>query len=131
MNMVRSFCLPSFLPRAAWLLAAVLCVLVSRDQPPPDGRRGGVLLWPGLGALMLNVARRSGPLVRIGPNDLVTNDADVLRRLWGVRSSYRKGPFYEAVRFDPTKDNLISMRDDEAHNTLRAKMAAGVCRFPV
>ena len=64
--------------------------------------------------------------MRIGPNDLVTNDAELLRKMWAVRSPYRKGPFYQAVRFDPTKDNLISMRDDEAHNTLRAKMATGV-----
>ena len=66
--------------------------------------------------------------MRIGPNDLVTNDAELLRKMWAVRSPYRKGPFYQAVRFDPTKDNLISMRDDDAHNVLRAKMATGVSR---
>ncbi|KAL0769401.1 hypothetical protein CaCOL14_008709 [Colletotrichum acutatum] len=66
-----------------------------------------------------------GPVVRIGPNDLVTNDSEILRRMWAVRSPYRKGAFYEAVRFDPTRDNLISMRDDHEHNELRAKMAIG------
>ncbi|GKT92834.1 pisatin demethylase [Colletotrichum tofieldiae] len=66
-----------------------------------------------------------GPVVRIGPNDLVTNDSELLRRMWAVRSPYCKGAFYEAVRFDPTRDNLISMRDDHKHNELRAKMAIG------
>ncbi|KAM0327966.1 hypothetical protein ACHAQA_005365 [Verticillium albo-atrum] len=66
-----------------------------------------------------------GPVVRIGPNDLVTNDSEILRRMWAVRSPYRKGSFYDAVRFDPTRDNIISMRDDHAHNELRAKMAIG------
>ncbi|KAK6224732.1 cytochrome P450 [Colletotrichum tabaci] len=66
-----------------------------------------------------------GPVVRVGPNDLVTNDSDLLRRMWAVRSPYCKGAFYEAVRFDPARDNLISMRDDHEHNELRAKMAIG------
>lgn len=30
------------------------------------------------------------------------------------------------MKFDPTRDNLFSMRDDSAHTKLRAKMAAGV-----
>jgi len=69
---------------------------------------------------------RLGSLIRIGPNRLVTNDPDVLRRLWAVRSPYKKGPFYEAVRFDPERDNIVSLRDDAAHAELRSKMAAGV-----
>lgn len=30
------------------------------------------------------------------------------------------------MKFDPTKDNLLSLRDEDAHKDLRAKMAAGV-----
>ncbi|KAJ9148898.1 Pisatin demethylase [Pleurostoma richardsiae] len=66
-----------------------------------------------------------GLLARVGPNTLVTNDPEVIKRMWTVRSPYKKGEFYDAVRFDPTRDNLISMRDDNLHNELRAKMAAG------
>jgi hypothetical protein len=67
-----------------------------------------------------------GPLARIGPNELVTCDPDILRRIWGVRSQYRRGAFYDAVRFDPERDNLISLRDDAKHSELKAKMAMGV-----
>ncbi|ERS98938.1 hypothetical protein HMPREF1624_04131 [Sporothrix schenckii ATCC 58251] len=69
--------------------------------------------------------RQYGSLIRVGPNQLVTNDPEVLRRMWSVRSPYKKGPFYEAVRFNPARDNLISMRDDALHAELRAKMANG------
>lgn len=69
-----------------------------------------------------------GSLVRIGPNDLVTDDPEILRRMMGVRSPYTRGPWYDAMRFDPARDNLLSMRDDEAHTKLRNKMAAGVSR---
>ena len=37
------------------------------------------------------------------------------------------------MKFDPTRDNLFSMRDEVAHTKLRAKMAAGVrllCSMP-
>jgi len=30
------------------------------------------------------------------------------------------------MRLDPTRDNVLSERNDDKHNELRAKMAAGV-----
>jgi hypothetical protein len=72
---------------------------------------------------------RIGSLARVGPNELVTCDPDILRRVWGVRSQYRRGAFYDAVRFDPSRDNLISLRDDTAHTELKAKMAMGVSQL--
>ncbi|KAF1934828.1 cytochrome P450 [Clathrospora elynae] len=66
-----------------------------------------------------------GTLVRVGPNDLVTDDPEVLRRMMAVRSDYTRGHFYNAMKFEPGKDNLFSMRDEVAHMTLRNKMAAG------
>ncbi|KAK3997766.1 Pisatin demethylase [Cladorrhinum sp. PSN332] len=68
---------------------------------------------------------KHGPLVRIGPNDLVTSDINVLRKMMQVRSPYTRGPWYDAWRLDPTRDNLFSMRDDAAHTALRSKMVAG------
>lgn len=71
-------------------------------------------------------SRPLGSLARVGPNELVTCDPEILRRVWGVRSKYTRGDFYDAVRFDPERDNLISMRSDAAHRALKEKMAAGV-----
>ncbi|KAL9113883.1 MAG: hypothetical protein Q9227_002017 [Pyrenula ochraceoflavens] len=67
-----------------------------------------------------------GSLVRIGPDHLASGDPDIIRQIWAVRSSWTRGPFYEASRFDPSRDNIISLRDDAAHNRLRTMMAAGV-----
>merc|ERR1712000_84614 len=66
-----------------------------------------------------------GSLVRVGPNELATDDPEVLRRMMAVRSTYTRGPWYNALRFEAGKDNLFSQRDDEAHMKLRNKMAAG------
>lgn len=35
----------------------------------------------------------TGSLVRVGPNDLVTNDADIMRKMMAVRSPYTRGPW--------------------------------------
>ncbi|KAK0636053.1 cytochrome P450 [Bombardia bombarda] len=72
-----------------------------------------------------DVTDKYGSLARIGPNELVTDDPEVLRRMMAVRSAYERGPWYDAMRFDPTRDNLFSMRDEAAHTLLRSKMAAG------
>ncbi|KAG5803877.1 hypothetical protein H9Q74_011296 [Fusarium xylarioides] len=66
-----------------------------------------------------------GSLVRIGPNELATDDPKLLKRMMSSRSAYTRGPWYNALRFEPGKDNLFSMRDDDAHTKLRNKMAAG------
>ena len=81
-------------------------------------------IWPKKS--LVDLRAHLGPLVRVGPNTLVTNDPDVLRRMWAVRSQYKKSDWYDAVRWDPSRDNLINMKDDEQHATLRNKMAAGV-----
>ena len=44
-----------------------------------------------------------------------------------VRSNYRRSDWYNSMRFNPSKDNVVSMRDDDVHNKLRLKLAAGVC----
>ena len=43
--------------------------------------------------------------------------------VWRISSLYSG---YNGVRFDPTRDNLLSLRDEVAHNRLRSQMAHGV-----
>jgi hypothetical protein len=66
-----------------------------------------------------------GPLVRIGPNHLLSGDPEVWRRMCGVRSPYRRGDWYNAMRFKPRSDNVVSTRLEERHDELKRKMAAG------
>lgn len=68
----------------------------------------------------------SGSLARIGPNTLVTSDPEQMRKMLGVRTQYKRSDWYVAMRLDPSRDNVLSERNDEKHNELRAKMAAGV-----
>lgn len=76
--------------------------------------RSSVLTW------------RIGPLVRIGPNELLSTDPEVIRRISGVRSRYQKGRFYDSGKVTPGVDTVVSMRDEKKHKAMRAKMWAGV-----
>ncbi|KDN62705.1 putative cytochrome P450 [Colletotrichum sublineola] len=67
----------------------------------------------------------TGPLVRVGPSDLVTSDPDLMKHMLGVRTKFKRSDWYDAMRLDPGKDNVLSMRDDALHADLRSKMAAG------
>lgn len=67
-----------------------------------------------------------GSVARVGHNTLVTSDPNLLRRMLSVRTPYKRSDWYDGMRLDPGRDNVLSERNDEKHNKLRAKMAAGV-----
>ncbi|OLN81430.1 Pisatin demethylase 24 [Colletotrichum chlorophyti] len=69
--------------------------------------------------------RKHGPLVRIGPNDLITDDPDIIRRMNSARSTYGRSSWYESVKLNPHEDSLFSLRDVSAHDKLKAKCAGG------
>ncbi|KAK7454239.1 hypothetical protein Landi51_03359 [Colletotrichum acutatum] len=80
------------------------------------------------GAQELEANRKStykGSLARIGPNDLLNDDPALMRRMLGVRSEYRRSDWYDGMRFNPSRDNVLSCRDEDGHAKLRSKMAAG------
>jgi len=70
-----------------------------------------------------DIARKYGPLARIGPNELLCTDPDSLRKISAVRSPYTKGDFYDSGRITPGVDNVVSMRDESEHKAMRARMA--------
>lgn len=72
-----------------------------------------------------DVSKKYGPLARIGPNSLITDDPDLIRRMNAPRSPYRRGDWYNAMRLAPRKDNVLSSRDENVHDELRRKMASG------
>ena len=48
---------------------------------------------------LLQVSRQYGHLARIGPNDLVTDDPEVLREINGLRSAFVRSDWYNATAF--------------------------------
>lgn len=67
-----------------------------------------------------------GSPARIGPNMIVTDDPESVREMTAARSPYRRGHWYDAMRFDPRINNTLSERDEKRHNDLRSKMMPAV-----
>ena len=67
-----------------------------------------------------------GSIVRIAPTQLITNDPEVFRRTSPVRSGYRRSNWYTGTRIEADHGHTLSERDEDRHNELRAKLAAGV-----
>jgi hypothetical protein len=67
-----------------------------------------------------------GPLVRIGPSHLLTDDSEVLRKMSAARSPYRRSVWYDGIRLEHDYFNVVSERYENRHNDLRTKMGLGV-----
>ncbi|PCD35950.1 hypothetical protein AU210_008505 [Fusarium oxysporum f. sp. radicis-cucumerinum] len=71
------------------------------------------------------VTKQYGSIARVGPNDLLTDDPELMRHILNVRTEYRRSDWYDGMRFDPGKNNILSWRDEDEHFKLRSKMSAG------
>ncbi len=69
--------------------------------------------------------RKYGSLVRNGPNYLVTDDPEVLRRMAAARSKYSRDGWYAAAKWYPEVETMASMLDTAEHDKFKAKTAAG------
>lgn len=72
----------------------------------------------------LNKTYRSH-FVRIGPNDLITDDLEMIRRMNSARSKYGRSSWYIPAKLNPYDDSLINMVDTKEHDKLKAKMSLG------
>lgn len=70
-----------------------------------------------------------GHLARIGPNHLITNDPETFKQILKPYSGYERGPWFDCLRLDPNKGNLITERNIRVHNTLRSQLKSGVRRI--
>lgn len=66
-----------------------------------------------------------GPLARVGPNELTTDDPDVLRRINNAKSTYAKGRWYDGNRFNPYHPTMFIMLDIEGHDKMKAMLSPG------
>ncbi|KAJ8071476.1 hypothetical protein OCU04_001796 [Sclerotinia nivalis] len=72
-----------------------------------------------------DVCETYGPLARIGPNDLICSDPDVIRRMSTAKLGYRRSRFYSSFAFNPNRDTMLSTTDEKIHADLKTKTAAG------
>ncbi|KAI2638910.1 cytochrome P450 [Hypomontagnella submonticulosa] len=69
--------------------------------------------------------QKYGPLVRIGPNELIIDDPEIIRRMNAARSKYRRSSWYSATRLDPYLPSLFNLQDAAEHDKLKAQLSFG------
>lgn len=70
----------------------------------------------------------TGPIVRVGPNELNTSSPDLLAHMNSVRSPYTRGAwYYGSTRMEPGRDHIFSQLDETKHTKRRQQLASGVC----
>ncbi|GAP87973.1 putative pisatin demethylase [Rosellinia necatrix] len=71
------------------------------------------------------LGNKYGPLVRIGPNEVSTDDPDTIRRISNAKSPYPRSGWYDGARFHPETDAIFTMTDPVRHDKQKAKVAHG------
>lgn len=74
--------------------------------------------------ILTETQRRYGPIVRVGPNELLVYDSETLWHINSVRSGYGRGGWYESIRFDPSGHSMLSEPDTERHDARKAQLAS-------
>src|SRR5207247_1853985 len=64
-------------------------------------------------------------LIRIGPDVLITDDPEVVRKMNSARSPYKKDKWYTLFRADPYQHSMLSTDDDALHQDIRSKVMPG------
>ncbi|KAL8404366.1 hypothetical protein RB594_009278 [Gaeumannomyces avenae] len=71
------------------------------------------------------VCRKYGKVVRVAPNWVMCADAEEIRKVWAVRSQWRRGVWYRGLRLDPRRDSTFTTVDEQLHAALRSKLTPG------
>ncbi|KAK5632781.1 hypothetical protein RRF57_008495 [Xylaria bambusicola] len=68
---------------------------------------------------------RYGPLVRIGPNEVNTDDPETIRRISNAKSLYPRSGWYDGARFHPDSDAMFTMVEPSTHDKRKAMTSHG------
>ncbi|KAF1993446.1 hypothetical protein P154DRAFT_450165 [Amniculicola lignicola CBS 123094] len=82
------------------------------------------------GDIFFTLDQRYGPVVRTGPNNILVSDPEATRKILADGSRYTRGPWFDTLRLDPLRTNVISERDPKKHHDLRYVLGNAVCPQP-
>ncbi|KAH8758356.1 cytochrome P450 family protein [Diaporthe sp. PMI_573] len=82
-------------------------------------------VWTGvLPRLNIDLHRKYGPVVRIAPNEYSLDDPAAVKAIYGLGTTFTKGPWYSASGLPFKKDwNMFQMPENDKHVAIRKKLA--------
>ncbi|KAI1104934.1 cytochrome P450 [Jackrogersella minutella] len=89
-------------------------------------------LWLGYCALsgkqleaVEHASKKYGSLIRVGPNELLTDDPEIIKSMSGVKSKYLKSEWYAGSRFNPYHQTMFETLNPTFHDKTKAQVAPG------
>lgn len=74
--------------------------------------------------LNIDLHRKYGPVVRIAPNEYSLDDPAAVKAIYGLGTTFTKGPWYTASGLPFKKDwNMFQMPENDKHIEVRKKLA--------
>ncbi|KAK3346974.1 cytochrome P450 [Lasiosphaeria hispida] len=70
-----------------------------------------------------DVAEKYGPLVRIGPNEVICTDLETIHRICSFKSGYRKDNWYRIGRMSKDQDSVFTTLDPELRREKKKKIS--------
>jgi hypothetical protein len=74
---------------------------------------------------LMDVHRKYGRLVRIGPNELMTDDPELIKAMGSARSNWARSNWYNSGRVHPVDDTILNVVDTATHDKLRHDLIPG------
>ncbi|KAI0479942.1 cytochrome P450 [Xylaria cf. heliscus] len=71
------------------------------------------------------LGERYGPLVRVAPNTIMTDDPEIIRHISNTKSGYPRSEWYNGTRFNPASDSMFTIVDPINHDKQKAKTSHG------
>ncbi|KAL1841739.1 hypothetical protein VTJ49DRAFT_6653 [Mycothermus thermophilus] len=112
-----------WLARAFWSGRACETFVEAEARHGGGGRRPP--RTPGTGLGVGTGVMFDGSTIRIGPNELMTSDVEVIRRASAARGGYGRSRWYKMSSPDPHHEGMFSTLDGAVHDRLKAQTAAG------
>lgn len=73
----------------------------------------------------MDLNKKYGHLARVGPNELITDDCDLIKLMGSARSSWARSKWYNSGRVHPTDDTILNVVDTTTHDKFRHDMIPG------
>ncbi|KAK5116038.1 hypothetical protein LTR85_009320 [Meristemomyces frigidus] len=110
---------------AAWGAIANYRQLRQFKGPPLAAFSRAWLFWKTCNADLYKAEQEAiekyGSVARVGPNLLVTDDADLVRHMNAPGSKWTRSGWFTGLKLDPRRDTVFSTRDEKEHAELKAK----------
>jgi len=74
---------------------------------------------------LVEQSEKLGPIFRVGPNQVMTSDAETLWHINAARTQYVRSAWSSAFALDPYDDSLLSELDSAKHDAMRARVGGG------